>query len=189
MRASIAVRLIAVLAIGAAPTARVRTMHGRVMDAEGRPVAGAAVSALAPRLPARRLLELSRGEQPEPIAATKTDASGAFILRLDADTDASLRVDASGFPSLEVASPDQAEPSEVVELVLAAASRLEGRVTDEGGRAVAGARVGGAHGDGDEEGASVAEAVSGAEGRFALANAPAGVAAVFVHADGYVSWM
>jgi len=114
------VRTVILLGAASAAAARGEVLRGRVVDSDGRPVSGAAVSAFAPRTPERRLLDETRGDKPRPAAETKTDAGGAFTVRLDAGLleGARLRVEPPGLPAVELDRLDESDAAEDLELML-----------------------------------------------------------------------
>jgi RNA polymerase sigma-70 factor (ECF subfamily) len=109
--------------------------RGRIVDAEGRPVAGASVlprglyhDAHEKRMP----LEL----HPDSVTATTTDAEGRFSHDAEGPLGKTaitmlVRVDAQGFALLQATLPRETE----ARIVLGRGGRLSLLVSDEGGRA------------------------------------------------------
>ncbi len=111
---------------------------GRVLDQRGRPVLGAEVFALREAVDANSFERTVRGRKP----AADSAADGRFLLKdLPADTPVHLAVRAEGFlPGLvRAVRPPTAEPPLVIRLE--PENRLIGRVVDDRGEPIAGARV------------------------------------------------
>src|SRR5258706_8818838 len=182
--------LAALLALFAA-RAEAGSVSGRVLDPSGKPVAGAKVQWTAYRADDESLLDLSLGNEPAVLGEAATDAEGRFRVVLDRPgASVALRVIGSGLPSIRFAGPyDSSDDSSLFDVQLRAASAASGRVVDEAGKPVAGARVIAAANEGILEGDSrhVAESRTGADGAFAIADAPEGTRALLVRAAGYVA--
>ena len=127
---------------------RAAVVTGRVVDSRGAPVRGADVAALAP---------LSDAGQPEwgvtrGVDVATTGDAGDFRLRLKASERCAIVADAVGKRAASREWAGTAGP--IPELVLEDAASISGKVTDAGGRPLAGARVRAERAD--EEGASAA---------------------------------
>ncbi|HUP49177.1 MAG TPA: carboxypeptidase-like regulatory domain-containing protein, partial [Thermoanaerobaculia bacterium] len=112
---------------------------GHVMNADGRPLAGARVAAYAPEpAEARRLRWLSETPEQKPLAGTKSDEKGRYSLETPKEHSVVvLLIEAPGFaPHARRAERDE----EVGALSLTAADPKSGRIT-AGGKPLAGARV------------------------------------------------
>ena len=153
-------------------SAESKRVTGRVLGAGGQPVAGAEV----------HLLSLLRGAL-EVAATVRSDAAGRFVLaapqRAFADTAIGVRV--------EHLAPAVAGLQEE-EIVLTRAASIVGRVVDEGGSPLAGARVRYRVADGRGHAgvleAWLASAVADRSGFFALSSAPQGAFALEIEPAG-----
>ena len=177
-----------VLAVAIAPAQDSRPDPGRyggqVLDARLLPVAQAVIEVMT--CDGRRLLGSGRSE-----------GAGEFIVtRLPTDTQMLVRVCAAGLTehrSLLMLS-DHAPRTRGGEIVLYPAGRITGRVVDPEGRPVAGARLAATLRAGylDNVPRSFAlpywpgEAVSGADGRYAIERAPLGAVTVRAWQSGYL---
>ena len=127
------------------------SVRGRVLSAEsGRPIEGARVRGPTWRAP-----------------SDTTDVDGKFhIYGLTADTGRVVTATASGY----VRGKAHAEPGEAVEIRLARAARILGKIVDEQGRPIAGARLNAIGSDFGPLGQrlSTAAATTDAEGHFVL---------------------
>ncbi|HEY3203908.1 MAG TPA: carboxypeptidase-like regulatory domain-containing protein, partial [Thermoanaerobaculia bacterium] len=172
----------------ATPAAHAAAVAGRVVDADGRPVAGALVSCRPVPSAEQRLLEETRAIEAKPIAETKTDEHGLFSIRFQRDPgDLLLRVSARGLPSREMeAEADSDQPGGELEILLPESRRFSGRITDESGRPLPRVRVRVFDSRETGEGVAFGEAVTGAEGRFEVPNAPDGDVAIAARAPGLV---
>ncbi|AMV26191.1 ECF RNA polymerase sigma factor SigE [Gemmata sp. SH-PL17] len=154
------------------------TVTGVVRGPKGELVAGASVVALA----RRPFGPGERGLRDEVIATTQTGADGRFALNVFDDFDTwftgrVVTVQASGPNFAPATLPVRLRPSPgEVELTLAAASDLRGKLLDEAGRAAVGVRV-----EVVRIGDAVAEPVVG---RAESASPPAWPKAVVSGADG-----
>ncbi len=155
------------------------TLEGQVVDARGAPVAGIAVSAFDA---SRRMLEGLVG-------TTTTDPAGRF--QFDDLAPGTVRVTANR-PTGVSASLDRVPvPSpEPIRLVLPGGDRFAGRVVDEAGRSIGGARLV------DDRFSIGSEAIgdfmtpawmTDDEGRFAFETSVQGILTVKVSAEGFAS--
>lgn len=183
-------RLAAALALLLLPAAaRAATVTGRVLDPAGTPVAGAKVVWEAYRTDEETLVDETAGAAPAAIGETVTDAEGRFKVVLDkAGVEVALRILPGTLAGALLGGPyDSTEDAALGDIELPAVEKLSGRVTDDAGKPVAGARVR-AHGglpfeDGDVT--LYADATTGADGSFTIPNAPAGAGRVTARALGY----
>ena len=130
------------LAIGGRARAADASVSGRVLDSGGTAVAGARVFSIPFRTPDQTLLDLSAGREPAALAETKTGADGAFRLAMPKDgSSVSLRILADGLPGIEIEGPFDAAGGEDLDVSIPRARRLCGRVSDESGKGVEGARI------------------------------------------------
>ena len=122
-------------ALAALAATAAAAVPGRVVSAEGKPVAGAAVSAYAPETTEARRSRLVAGQERRALATAKSGADGSF--RLEAgDPVVVVGVRADGFaPSMTTTTSG---PGDHLTVKLAPAATRKGTVT-AGGRPVAGA--------------------------------------------------
>jgi len=170
------------------------SLRGKVL-LDGRPVAGATVSAI----PQEESLDAARREarrEPEPaaLASVATSATGEFDLRVAAPEGRNvlfrLRVSAAGALPVELPETrDAAEAEDLGDLVLRGAEPLAGRVRGPDGAPVAGALVrlrAFARTDGTAAGtARTQETTTGADGQFRFDAAAAEGNELFVQAAGF----
>ncbi|MDQ5858899.1 MAG: carboxypeptidase regulatory-like domain-containing protein [Acidobacteriota bacterium] len=182
-------RLAAALALLLLPAAaRAAAVTGRVLDSAGSPVAGARVVWEAYRSDEETLVDATLGTEPAPIGETATDAEGRFRVTIDKPgVEVAIRVLPGALPGALLGGPyDAAEDVALGDVLLAAAEKVSGRVTDEAGKPVAGAKVrayGGLPFE-EEDVTLYADATTGADGSFTIANAP-GRGRVTARAKGY----
>src|SRR5215472_6956209 len=137
-------RLVALAAgLSWASVARAGSVSGRVLDAAGQPVVGAKVASFAYRDEDQLLLDRTAAKDPAPLAQVATDAAGHFRIPLEKPGQSvAIRVLPAGLPSARFAGPfDSSEDSELPDVQLPAAAPVSGRVVDETGKPVSGARV------------------------------------------------
>jgi hypothetical protein len=168
----------------AAPGAAARaTVHGRCVDARGRPLANVAI------------------ECSFPPAQTRTEEDGAFALELAglaaAPQRASLRASAKGLGArtLEV-ELQPGEPTALVDWVLTPAAVLSGVVRDGAGKPLAGVEVRCTAAEFACSGAcftprgyTLSSSVTDAEGAFLIDDAPAGDLCVWAGEHGLTLWV
>ncbi len=173
-----------------ATKARAGSITGRVLDPAGKPIAGAKVQWTSYRDDDQVLFDETSGVDPAVLGETAADAAGRFRVVLDKPgVSVALRVLSSGLPSARFAGPyDSSEETALFDIQLPAAAALSGRVVDEAGKPVSGARVSvvATQNPFDSEAVYAAEARTGADGTFAAANAPEGARSLRVRAPGFV---
>src|SRR5688572_29957074 len=183
-------RLAAVFALLLLPAAaRAAAVSGRVLDAAGAPVAGAKVVWEAYRSDDETLVDETAGTTPAPIGETVTDAEGRFKVVLDKPgVEVALRILPGALAGALLGGPyDSTEDAALGDVELPAAEKVSGRVTDDAGKPVAGAKIrayGGLPFE-EEDVTLYADATTGADGSFTIANAPAGAGRVTARATGY----
>ncbi len=125
------------------PSAGAATVSGRVLDSAGAPVPGAKVVWEKYRTDEEVLVDETKGAAPAPLGETKTDDGGRFQVKLDKPgIEVAIRVLPGALAGALLAGPyDSSEDVEVDDIELPAAEKISGRVTDEAGKPVAGARV------------------------------------------------
>ena len=174
----------------AAAVVSAATVSGRILDSSGAPVAGARVVAEPYRTDEAVLVDDTKGSSPSPIVETSTDASGRFQVKLEKPgVEVSLRVMPGALPGALIAGPfDSSEDVALDDVELPAPEKVSGRVVDEAGKGIAGARVRAARSlSFDEDGVVFYfEATTGADGSYAIANAPAGAGSLAVRAAEFV---
>jgi protocatechuate 3,4-dioxygenase beta subunit len=174
----------------AALAARGGTITGRLLDSSGKPVAGSRVLWSAHREDDELLLEQTQGATPAVLGETKTDEAGRFRIALEKPgVLLALSVVTPGFPEARLSGPyDSGDTTDLADLHLPAPAKLSGRVSDDAGKPVSGARVmvlAGGAGFGDGEAAYLSETRSGADGTFAMLNSPDGPRVVTARAAGF----
>ena len=174
----------------AAISARGGTIAGRIVDANGKPVAASRVTWVAYRADDELLLQETEGTTPAVLGEARTDEAGRFQATLEKPgLLLSVRVITPELPEARLAGPyDSGDATDLSEIRLPNAAKISGRVTDEAGKPVAGALVtvvSGVLGLGDGEAVFLSEARSGADGSFAMINAPEGPRGVGARAPGF----
>jgi protocatechuate 3,4-dioxygenase beta subunit len=172
-----------------APSAAGATVSGRLLDSDGDPVRGAKVAWEAYRTDGGTLVDETKGAAPVPLGETKTDDAGRFQVKLDkAGVEVAIRVLPGALPGALLSGPyDSSEDVDVDEIELPAPEKMSGRVTDEAGKPVSGAKVRVRSGSFFEEDDVVryAETTTAADGSFSIANAPGKSGSLAVRAPGY----
>src|SRR6266545_4953385 len=158
-----------------AAQARAGSVTGRVLDASGKPIAGAKVQWMAYRSDDEVLLDDTAGKDPAVL-----DKPGVSV---------ALSVFARAHPSARFSGPfDSADENPLFDILLPAAQPMSGRVVDEAGNPVGGARVFVASRevvvDGDTR--YLGEARTGADGAFTVPDAPEGARVVVVRAPDFI---
>jgi protocatechuate 3,4-dioxygenase beta subunit len=175
-----------------APAAGAATVSGRVLDSGGNPVRGAKVVWEAYRTDEETLVDETKGSTPVPLGETATDPEGRFRVTLDKPgVEVAIRVLPGALPGALLPGPyDSSEDVEVDDVELPAAEKVSGRVADEAGKPVSGAKVRVRSGSLFEEDdfVSYAEATTGADGAFSITNAPGKSGSLAVRAPGRVPW-
>lgn len=173
-----------------APEARAGSITGRILDASGKPAANAKIQWTAFRSDDEVLLDQTAGTDPAILGETAVDAEGRFRVALDKPgVSVALRVLSSGLPSVRFTGPfDSSEENSVFEIQLPSASGTSGRVVDDAGKPVAGARVLVVASDTGFDGDSryIGESRTGADGAFAVPDAPEGTRVILVRAPGFI---
>ncbi|MBL9089330.1 MAG: carboxypeptidase regulatory-like domain-containing protein, partial [Planctomycetia bacterium] len=83
---------------------RERDLHGVVVDADGRAVAGATLTAVSYPAAGVDVAGLDRGDPGRPGPSTRSASDGTFALRLRPGVEVGLRVTARGFAPVEVSN-------------------------------------------------------------------------------------
>lgn len=178
-------------------SARAGTIAGRVLDANGKPLSGSRVLWTAFRDDDELLVDQTAGTTPAPLGEAKTDETGRFRIAFEkAGVLVAVRVVTAGSPEARLAGPyDSGDTTDLGDVRLIAAAKLSGKVVDDAGKAVAGARVsiiggggGGGFGGGfgDGETVFIYETKAGADGSFAMVDAPEGSRAISARAPGFI---
>ncbi len=182
--------LLALLFFPAALSARAGAFSGRLLDAQGNPVAGARVFWTAYRVEEEILADETQGIEPKVLGETKTGPDGKFRAALaDGGVPISLRVQAPGLPEALLPGPfDAADTVDLPDLQAPPSAKVTGKVVDEAGKAVPGAMVRLRAGGGlvGSDVVFLAEARSGPDGAFSAPNAPEGFRSLEVRAANFV---
>lgn len=188
---SFAVFLLAGTALAAAAPLLAGSVAGRVMDGAGKPVPGAKVRWMEYRTDDQAVLDASEGREPAVLGETATGTDGRFRIVLDKpDVSVGVRISAPGSPSIRLGGPfDSSDDVSVDDVHVAPSEKVAGKIADDEGKPVAGARVRIVSSDpfSDQDVDSLGEATTGADGTFTILDAPAGARAISVRAAGYVS--
>ena len=150
---------------------RERDLHGRVVQQDGTPIAGARVVAVSypwreKHLYSREVWSRERVDGPE----TSTQPDGSFALRLEDPGETHLTVHAPGFA---VGTIPQVGPGERLRIVVREAVQLVVHVKGAGDRIARGVRIG-IHGLGKEERYIRTETTTDDTGRAVFRDLPAG---------------
>ncbi|MGH9398802.1 MAG: carboxypeptidase regulatory-like domain-containing protein [Thermoanaerobaculia bacterium] len=160
-----------------------------MIDADGKGVSGARVVWSACRTEEKALADATSGVEPQALGEAKTDDTGRFRLAFEkAAGDVALVVRLTGGAEIDLPGPyDSREDSEVDEIVLPSmTTRLAGRVVDEAGKAVPGARVEASSSfRSDGEWRLSWTTSTGDDGAFAFVGVPDPPLSVIVRANGY----
>jgi protocatechuate 3,4-dioxygenase beta subunit len=136
------------------------------------------------------LLDQTAGTDPAILGEMAVDAEGRFRVALDKPgVSVALRFLAAGLPSVRFTGPfDSSEENSLFDIQVPSASGTSGRVVDEAGKPVAGARVFVVASETTFDGDSryIGESRTGADGAFVVPNAPEGARVVLVRAPGFV---
>ena len=173
-----------------APAAGAATVSGRVLDSGGNPVRGAKVVWEAYRTDEETLVDETKGSTPAPLGETATDSEGRFRVVLDKPgVETAIRVLPGALAGALLPGPyDSSEDVEVEDVELPAAEKVSGRVADEAGKPVSGAKVRVRSGSlfEEEDVVRYAEATTAADGAFSIGNAPGRTGRLSVRAPGRV---
>lgn len=165
------------------------TVTGRLVDDAGKPVSGARVVWEPYRTEERRLVDLTKDATPAPAGETATDAEGRFRISLDKPgAGSSLRISVSGLLLFLEGPYESTETTDLEEIRVPAGEKFSGRVTDEAGKPVSGAKVR-MSGIGllDDDERFSAETVTGPDGAFAFPATPESARNVTVRAAGFAT--
>jgi protocatechuate 3,4-dioxygenase beta subunit len=173
----------------AAP-ARAGSVSGRVLDSAGQPVVGAKVLLLTYRDEDQLLLDRTIGKDPVPLGQTATDASGQFRMALEKPGQSvAIRILPAGLPSARFAGPfESSDDTDLADVQIPPSAPLSGRVVDESGKPVAGARVLviGSDSLAENEARVLVETRTQADGSFSAPEASDGTRVLYVQAAGFV---
>lgn len=182
---------VVVVAMAAASPVLAGSVSGRVMDAAGKPLTGVRVRWTAYRSDDEALLDGSRASQPPVLGETSTGPDGRFRIALDKpNLSVSLRVSAPDAPSIRLGGPfDSSDDVSLDDLHVTPSEVVRGRVSDDEGKPVPGARVRVVSADpfSDQDAEEFGEASTAADGSFTVSDAPSGARSIQVRAAGYVS--
>src|SRR5450432_1547948 len=188
---NLAVVLVAGTALAAASPLLGGSVTGRVMDGAGKPVPGARVRWMEYRTDDLAVLDASQGKDPAVLGETATGPDGRFRILLDKpDLAVDVRISAPGSPSIRLGGPfDSSDDVSVDDVHVSAADKVAGKIADDDGKPVSGARVRVVSSDpfSDQDVDSIGEATTGADGTFTILDAPAGARTISVRAPGFVS--
>jgi protocatechuate 3,4-dioxygenase beta subunit len=181
------------VAVGGSATApdlvlsRGATIRGVVLDASGRPAAGARVEVSTHRDdgdPMESMRDMMRGGTGR---AVRTGADGSFVVPTVAAGTTTLTATAEGAAAARRTVKVEAEKDPArVELRLKASGRVTGTVVDAQGKAVANASVGVEGGGEDDAYVAPKTSTTGSDGGFALDGLPLGRVSVQASAAGHV---
>jgi 5-hydroxyisourate hydrolase-like protein (transthyretin family) len=175
---------ISVAALAAEPSTLLR---GSVLDAKGKPLAGVPVGIYL-----NKEVEALRKAQPKLALATRTDAAGKFQLSLPRSLGQVLVVARRSGLAIAQASAKLDTQRELPPLRLSAGMTLNGRATDEAGRALAAVKVSAdlwsALDDSTVGPLQRFSALSRADGSFAVTGLEAGSYRIRAELAGYGIW-
>jgi hypothetical protein len=157
-------------------------LRGKVREPSGRPAAGASVEVHVDRSAQEFTMDSIRGRGNRPLRA---DSDGAFVARALQKGSGSVIARATGFaPAKVVFTVGEGDPAPV-ELTLAQAGELKGRIASPEGAPIAGASVRiDASSDGSGVYVEAVSAVSDAAGAFVLKGLPRTLVHVHVSVAG-----
>lgn len=182
--------LLALCVVFHAAPAQAGSVSGRLLDSGGKPVAGARVQWVSYRTDDELTLDMSAGVEPRGLGEVATAADGSFRVALEKSNVAvGLRVFPPGAPSLRFRGPfDSTEDVSLEDLHASPGVRLSGRVVDEEGKPVSGARVRAAGTEilSDQESMVLSEVKTAADGTFSMEDAPGGIRSILARAPGFV---
>ncbi len=164
------------------------TVTGRIVGNDGKPIAGAPVVWSLSESDEASLLLATSGSTPEPLGETRSDEQGRFGIAIEKPgLSIAVRIAPAGLPEARLPGPwESGETTTLEEIRFPPLAKLAGRVTDEKGKPVAGARVEvRLKEDTALEVEFVAQARSGTDGSWEMAAAPDGARSLTVRADGF----
>jgi protocatechuate 3,4-dioxygenase beta subunit len=164
------------------------TLSGRIVDGEGKPIAGARVVWSRPESDEEALLVATNGSAPETLGETRSDEQGRFRIDLEKPgLSIAVRIAPAGLPEARLLGPwESSETTTLEEIRFPPVSKLSGKVTDEKGKPVAGARVEvRLNEDTVLEIGFVAQARTGADGFWEMVAVPDGARSLTVRAEGF----
>lgn len=146
------------------------TVSGRLLDENGKPLAGAKVAWIPYRADDQKLLDRTRGQDPGASGEVATDPEGRFRITLDKPGAlSSIRIAAPALFAFIEGPFDSTETTDLEDIQLPAAQSVTGKVSDETGKPVPGARVRlGPFAMFEEDVRFYGEGVSGADGAFSM---------------------
>ncbi|MFN2386367.1 MAG: carboxypeptidase regulatory-like domain-containing protein [Thermoanaerobaculia bacterium] len=162
------------------------TVSGRLLDESGKPVAGAKVTWAPYRAEEQKLLDLTRGQEPAPSGEVTTGADGRFRVTLEKPGAlSSIRIAMPALFAFIEGPFDSTETTDLEDIQLPAVETVTGKVTDESGKPVAGAKVRlGPLGLFEEDVRFYGEGATGADGGFSV-SAPEDARDLTVRATGF----
>jgi protocatechuate 3,4-dioxygenase beta subunit len=162
------------------------TVSGRLLDESGKPVAGAKVTWAPYRAEDQKLLDLTRGQEPAASGEAATGADGRFRLTLDKPGAlSSIRIATPSLFAFVEGPFDSTETTDLEDIQLPAVETVTGKVSDEAGKPVAGAKVRVAPlGLVEEDVRFYGEGTTGTDGGFSV-SAPAEARDLTVRAPGF----
>ncbi|HUM02735.1 MAG TPA: carboxypeptidase regulatory-like domain-containing protein, partial [Thermoanaerobaculia bacterium] len=162
-------------------------LSGRILNVEGTPISGAHVSWTAYRSEEETLADETEGVDPKVLGETTSGADGTF--RLTGSGAFSIQIQSPGLPEAFLPGPfDAADSTVLPDLQVPGPVKIAGKVVDEAGKAVTGARirVRSAGPLSDSDVVFYGEAKSGAGGAFSINDAPEGFRSLGARAAGFV---
>jgi protocatechuate 3,4-dioxygenase beta subunit len=118
------------------------SVSGRIVDSDGRPVAGARIWWTAFESPDDETVRETERAEAGRLGEITTGADGRFRVPIEKDPPLALRVEASGHPAIWFFQPyDSSEDALLPDVALAPPARMSGRIVDDQGRGVPGATV------------------------------------------------
>lgn len=146
------------------------TVSGRLLDENGKAVAGAKIAWIPYRADDQKLLDRTRVQEPVASGEVATDPEGRFRVTLDKPGAlSSIRIAAPALFAFIEGPFDPTETTDLEEIQLPAAQSVTGKVSDETGKPVPGARVRlGPFAMFEEDVRFYGEALSGTDGAFSM---------------------
>ncbi|MHC5032910.1 MAG: carboxypeptidase regulatory-like domain-containing protein [Planctomycetota bacterium] len=177
--------------LGTLRLAGAAAIRGRVLDAYGRALSGAVVEAVMAGEPAARdLTQAARAlAEPDGVAArASAGLDGSYSLEVAAGRRYGLRAQCADF-AVGRRAPFRVAADTTVDFRLSAGLAVAGRVVDERGFGVGGARVLVSDPTTIAVGGAKAETLTGGDGSFRLVVEPVPGASLVVRADGFAPYM